>query len=63
MNYLKVTDMEIIDDCINDQEIIKRIAETQTEEDSFFLFNIGNLIKQHKIWLEKIPRVTPHFGT
>lgn len=62
MNCLQVTNVEIVDDFMNDEEIIKKITKSQTDEDSFFVLDVGDLIRKHKIWLKEFPRITPHFG-
>ena len=62
MNWTKIRDVEIVDDLIKERDIIRRIIESQKEEDSFFIFDVCDLVKKHKIWLKKLPRVTPHFG-
>ncbi|XP_043462286.1 antizyme inhibitor 2-like [Leptopilina heterotoma] len=62
MNCLQVTNVEIVDDFMNDEDIIKKITKTQTDEDSFFVLDVGDLIRKHKIWLKEFPRITPHFA-
>lgn len=62
MNLSKIRDFDIVDDSINDRDIIRKIIESQEEEDSFFVFDVSDLVKKHKVWLKKIPRVIPHYG-
>lgn len=62
MNCSQITGVEIVDNFMTDEEIIKKITKTQTDEDSFFVLDIGDLIKKHKTWLREFPRITPHFA-
>lgn len=46
--------MSIIDDITN--------YGTTNQEDPFYVFDIGDIVKKHQIWIEKMPRVIPHYA-
>lgn len=48
----------------NVMEIIKEIATTGTtsQDEPFYVFNIGDIVKKHQTWIEKMPRVVPHYA-
>lgn len=35
---------------------------TTNQEEPFYVFNIGDIVKKHQIWIEKMPRVIPHYA-
>lgn len=35
---------------------------TKECDDSVFMCNLSDIIDKHKNWLEKMPRVIPHYG-
>lgn len=35
---------------------------TQHQEEPFYIFNLGDQIRKHQIWIEKMPRVIPHYA-
>lgn len=45
----------------NDEDTIKEIIESH-DDDPFFIFDIEKVVRNHRRWLEKMPRVTPYYG-
>lgn len=43
------------------QQVVKYKNKIQ-DDDSFFLFNIDDIIWKYKNWMEKMPRVKPHYA-
>lgn len=35
---------------------------TTNQDDPFYVFNIGDIVKKHQTWIEKMPRVVPHYA-
>lgn len=35
---------------------------TTNQDEPFYVFNIGDIVKKHQIWIEKMPRVVPHYA-
>lgn len=52
----------IYDDDLSDKDIIKKIIGKNDQDDPFFIFDIEDIVKKHKQWLEKMPRIVPHYG-
>lgn len=35
---------------------------TTNQDEPFYIFNIGDIVKKHQIWIEQMPRVVPHYA-
>lgn len=35
---------------------------TTNQDDPFYVFNIGDIVKKHQMWIEKMPTVVPHYA-
>lgn len=35
---------------------------TTNNEDPFYIFDIGDVVKKHQMWIERMPRVVPHYA-
>lgn len=46
------------------KNIINEITEngTASQEDPFYVFNIGDIFRKHQIWIKQMPRVIPHYA-
>lgn len=56
--------IHIMDNDINSSELINQLTLNGTinQEDPFYIFNIGDVIKKHQNWIEKMPRVAPYYA-
>ena len=54
--------MRIVDDDIDIRNIIRNIIKTENEDEAFHILNVGDVVAKHKLWLQKVPTVLPHFG-
>lgn len=54
--------IEIFDDKISDEQILKLIADGKDNEDPFRIVNVGDIFCKHQKWLEKMPRIHPFYG-
>ncbi|XP_070505352.1 ornithine decarboxylase-like [Chironomus tepperi] len=56
--------IHIMDDDVNSTELINQLTLNGTinQEDPFYIFNIGDIIKKHQNWIEKMPRVAPYYA-
>lgn len=56
--------IQVIEGDINVTNIINDITTygTTNQEEPFYVFNIGDIVKKHQIWIEKMPRVIPHYA-
>jgi hypothetical protein len=56
-------EINVSDDDASDMDIIKDIINTEKPEDAFYVADIGDIIKRHNEWINKMPKVIPHYGT
>lgn len=56
------SEIKIVNDDADRKEIIRGIIKSNNQEDAFHLLDIGEVITRNKLWLRKMPRVTPYFG-
>ncbi|EFN89086.1 Ornithine decarboxylase [Harpegnathos saltator] len=56
------TEINVLDDNIDEMDIIKNTINTEKPEDAFYVADIGGVIKKHMEWINKIPRVTPYYA-
>lgn len=65
MKYINQEDrIQVIDGETNVTNIINDITAygTANQDEPFYIFNIGDIVKKHQIWIEKMPRVVPHYA-
>ncbi|XP_058789933.1 ornithine decarboxylase 2-like [Phymastichus coffea] len=55
-------EVRIFDDKLDDLEIMRKIIALENLEDPFHLFDVADLVSKHKTWIERIPRVVPHYA-
>lgn len=53
-------DINTFDDKWNVVELIEQ--EDPASEESFYLCNLSDVIKKYEMWVEKMPRVHPHYA-
>jgi len=61
MSEFKLKNIEIQEDK-NEEDIIKKIIESSDDDEPFFILDIEQVVRKHRKWLTKIPRVTPYYG-
>lgn len=56
--------IQILNDEVSTTEIINELTlnGTANQEDPFYIFNIGDVIRKHQNWIEKMPRVAPYYA-
>lgn len=62
MSQFNFKEINIIDDSVDDMDIIRNIIEIEKSEDAFYIADIGDVIKRHHEWINKMPKVVPHYG-
>lgn len=62
MPVIDFDEIALVGDDIDDVQIIKNIIETEKIDFPIHVLDVGDIIKKHKLWLEKFPRIVPHFG-
>lgn len=63
---MKVTSQDerihVLDGESNVMTVIKDIAMSGLQEEAFYVLDIGDIVRKHQIWKEKLPRVQPYYG-
>lgn len=63
---MKVTNLDerihVLDSASNVMTVIKDIALSGLQEEAFYVLDIGDVVRKHQIWKEKMPRVSPYYG-
>nr|CAH7759398.1 unnamed protein product [Callosobruchus chinensis] len=63
---MKLTNMEerihILNGQSNTWSVIKDIVSTNNQEDAFYVCDVGDIIRKHKIWKTMLPRVEPFYA-
>lgn len=54
--------VHILDSQSNVWSVIRDIAYNTNQEEAFYVCDIGDIVRKHKIWKAKLPRVEPHYG-
>lgn len=57
-----LNEINVVDDNIDEMDIIKDTIKTKEQEDAFYIADIGGIIKKHLEWIDKMPKVIPHYG-
>jgi len=55
-------EIRIFDDKLDDIEIMRRIIALENLEDPFHLLDVGDVVRKHRVWIDRIPRVVPHYA-
>lgn len=63
---MRVTNLDerihVLDNESNVMTVIKDIAMSGLQEEAFYVLDIGDIVRKHQIWREKLPRVEPYYG-
>ncbi|XP_015113581.1 ornithine decarboxylase [Diachasma alloeum] len=63
---MKVTNLDerihVLDSASSVMSVITEIAESGLQEEAFYVLDIGDIVKKHQIWKEKMPRVEPYYA-
>jgi len=64
---MKISNVEdervhVLDANSNVWSVIHDIAESGTQEEAFYICDIGDIVRKHKIWKSAMPRVEPHYA-
>lgn len=54
--------VHVLDKQSNVWTIIRDIAYSGSQEDAFYVCDIGDIVQKHKIWKAALPRVKPYYG-
>ncbi|CAG2058645.1 unnamed protein product, partial [Timema podura] len=54
--------IHIVDDGISLEKVLRSITEFGVQEDAFYVFDVGDIVRKYEIFTSKLPRVTPFYG-
>lgn len=54
--------VQIVDGPINVPAIIDQLTNELPTEEPFYVMNIDDIVRKHQAWIEKMPRVVPHYA-
>lgn len=54
--------VHVLDNQTDVWTIIKEITESGMQEEAFYVCDIGDIVRKHKIWNTTMPRVKPHYA-
>ncbi|XP_074035724.1 ornithine decarboxylase [Leptinotarsa decemlineata] len=54
--------VHILDDKSNVLSVIRNIVANNNQEEAFYVCDVGDIVRKHKIWSAKLPRVQPHYA-
>lgn len=43
-------------------DVIRDVANSGVQEEAFYILDVGDVIRKHKDWKLKMPRVSPFYG-
>ncbi|GLH14237.1 Ornithine decarboxylase 1 [Gryllus bimaculatus] len=54
--------IHVLESDINVWTVIKDIVNTGIQEEAFYVCDVGEIVRKHKEWRMKLPRVQPHYA-
>lgn len=54
--------VQIVDGQVNVPAIIDELTGSLSNEEPFYVMDIGDIVRKHQNWIEKMPRVVPHYA-
>ncbi|XP_055596621.1 ornithine decarboxylase 1-like [Uranotaenia lowii] len=54
--------IQIVDDQVDVPAIIDQLTGSLSTDEPFYVMDIGDIVRKHKQWIEKMPRVVPHYA-
>lgn len=54
--------IKIVSDETRETDFAKDVIKAKKDQEAFQILDVGDVIAKHMRWLQKVPRVLPHFG-
>lgn len=54
--------VQVVSGEIDVWDIIRDIARTESQEDAFYVCDLGNIVEKYGVWRKALPRVQPFYG-
>lgn len=55
-------EVRVFDDKFDDLEFMKKLIDLKNPDDPFHLLDAGDVVSKHRIWIDRIPKVAPHYA-
>lgn len=62
MTELNLDEVKIVDDNLSEFEILRKLIEGNDGEHPIHMLDVGEIVRKHQLWIEKMPRVVPYYG-
>ncbi|CAG9813762.1 unnamed protein product [Phaedon cochleariae] len=54
--------IHVLDDDSSVWSVIRDVIATDNQEEAFYVCDVGDIVRKHKTWTAKLPRVQPHYA-
>lgn len=54
--------IHVLNNLVNNSSIINELTNSNTQEDGFYVCDIGEIVQKHELWRNALPRVDPFYG-
>lgn len=54
--------IHVLDSHSNVGTVITEIADSGVQEEAFYVLDVGDIVRKHKMWKNLMPRVQPFYG-
>ena len=61
-NEMDVTKIHVLEPGKENWDMIHEVANSGLQEEAFYILDVGDVIRKHKEWKLKLPRVHPFYG-
>uniref|UniRef100_A0A1B6CXQ9 ornithine decarboxylase n=2 Tax=Clastoptera arizonana TaxID=38151 RepID=A0A1B6CXQ9_9HEMI len=63
MRNIAETDLiHVLDQNTTPETVLRSITQLDNQEEAFYVFDVGDIVKKHKEWKMKLPRVSPFYA-
>lgn len=63
---MKITNQDervhVLDNSSNVWSVVESIAMSGVQEEAFYVCDIGDIVRKHRLWKKNMPRVEPHYA-
>ncbi|OXU26129.1 hypothetical protein TSAR_000750 [Trichomalopsis sarcophagae] len=62
MANFDLSEIKIVDDHTSELEMLRNLVNEKDDENTVHLLNVGEIIRKHQLWVQKMPRVVPYYA-
>ena len=60
--HVNKDEINILDPGQTKWDFIRHIVSSGDQKDAFLVINLDDIVRKHREWIQKLPRVTPFYG-